>query len=62
MRKRFKAVVHLNQFRKEEEDGILENYTWDKPETRKEGKRKLLEQWDRYALARDSKWGWGPVQ
>ena len=75
VRERAEAVARLNKFRDVLEDGSLGDFSWDKPETKKEicafvdfvgeeaedGRRKLLEQWDHYAIARDSKWAWATV-
>ena len=75
VRERQEAVVRLSKFREVFEDDSLGDFSWDKEETRKEilafvdfigqesedARRKLLEQWDHYAIARDSKWGWSAV-
>ena len=75
VRERQEAVVCLSKFREVLDDDSLGDFSWDKEETRKEilafvdfigqesedARRKLLEQWDHYAIARDSKWGWSAV-
>ena len=72
IQERQEAIKDLNKCRVVDEDGKLGDFTWDRAETRKnftalvkyvaeeaeKGRRKMIEQWDHYAIARDSKFGW----
>ena len=75
IRERQEAIKDLNKCRVVDEDGELGDFAWDRAETRKKftafveyvaeeaekGRRKMIEQWDHYAIARDSKFGWRAV-
>ena len=76
IRERQEAITDLNKTRLVGEDGQLGDFAWDKAETRQKftafieymteesekGRRKMIEQWDHYAIARDSKFNWKAVE
>ena len=75
IKERQEALEGLNDCRAVNSEGELGDFAWDKPEVRKKfsafvefvaeeaekGRRKMIELWDHYAIARDSKFGWSAV-
>ena len=75
IRERQEAIEDLNKCRVVDEDGELGDFAWERAKTRKKfsafleyvaeeaekGRRKMIEQWDHYAIARDSKFCWRAV-